>query len=519
MGLSTSVEPGGGEGAAVDAPHVVIKNSLANVITGVSSALLAVALPPVLARTLNAAEFGAWALILQLAGYTAMLNLGMQGAVGRYVSYYLAAGKRQSSDEFVSSAFAILCVIAVVALGGVVVASDFLARLFPELPTGLVWQAKLCLSVVGATLALGLPVTVFNGVFAGIQRNEIIALTLGSTRLLLTALLAVTAMTLHALLPLAIVFALVYLASYVATWMLYRRLAVARIARALVSRSALEEIARYCGSTMVWIIAMILISGADTAIVGRLDFSRVAAYAACLGPVAVIAGLQQALFSPLLQVGAARSAMGESERLNRTLLRATRLGTVMLLAPVATLLLFAPEILRIWLGPVYAQQVSVVFPLLISGHALRLVAMPYTTLLLATAEHRRVIIAPVVEGLANVTVAIVAGIRFGASGVACAVVVGAVIGQLLNYFYNLPRTHGTPGLRARLLRESICVPAACFAPAVLVFVAERTGVVLASSMILRGLVLLASAALAWKFAIESEERQTVMKYLRRPAFG
>jgi O-antigen/teichoic acid export membrane protein len=503
----------------VNTHHVVIKNSLANVITGVSSALLAVALPPVLARTLAPGEFGTWALILQLAGYTALLNLGMQGAVGRYVSYYLAAGNRQSSDEFVSTAFATLCVIAVVALAGVLAASGFLAHLFPELPIALVWQAKLCLCVVGAALALGLPVTVFNGVFAGIQRNEIIALTLGSTRLLLTVLLTVTALTWHALLPLAAVFALVYLVSYVVTWVLYRRLAPARIARALVRRSALEEIARYCGSAMVWSIAMILISGADTTIVGRLDFSRVAAYAACLGPVAVMAGLQQALFSPLLQVGAVHSAAGDNERLNQTLLRATRLGTVMLLAAVTTLLLFAPEILKIWLSPVYAQQVAVVFPLLIFGHAIRLVSMPYATLLLATAEHRRVIIAPVVEGLVNVTVAVLAGMRFGAAGVASAVVVGAVISVSLNYFYNLPRTHGTPGLRVRLLRESICVPALCFAPAALACAADRAGVPLASSVMLRGLVLLTSVALAWKFAIESQERQTVMKYLRRPAFG
>lgn len=507
--------PGADGRAVTRTSHVLIKNSVANVITGLSTALLALALPPVLARNLPPAEFGTWALILQVAGYTALLNLGMQGAVSRYVSYYLARDDRHSADAFVSTAFVMLCAAALVAAIAVVVAVGLLGRLFPHIPPTLLGPAQLSLCMVGVVLALGLPVTVFNGVFAGLQRNEIIAVILGSTRLILTLLLALGALVRHTLVPLAIIYTIVNLVSYGVTWAWYRRMAPARMALSTASGPALKEIWHYCGSVMIWSVAMLLISGADTAIVGRVDFQRVAAYSACVGCVAVLAGFQQALFSPLLQVGAAHYATGNTADLDRMLIRATRLGTLILLAPVAVLILFAPDILRIWLGATYAQQATLVFPLLMIGHAMRLIAMPYATLLLATTQHTRVIIAPVMEGLTNVIVAVLAGERFGASGVACGVIAGAVVGQAMNYFYNLPRTHPRRELRGELLRRSIIVPTACFLPAAVGIAAQWNGMLGAQSIILRSVLLLAALALAWGIAVEPHEKELLLRYFRR----
>ncbi len=175
--------------------------------------------------------------------------------------------------------------------------------------------------------------SVLNGGFAGIQRNELIAFIVGSTRLVLAALLFLVAFIRPGLLLLAVVFAAVNLCSYFVTWLVYRRTVPVRLSRLSISRSALDEIWRYCGSMTVWMVAMLLVSGMDTAIVARVDFARVAAYSACLSPITMIAGLQQALFSPLLYLGASQASQWSAEEVGAVLVRATRLAVLTSLVP------------------------------------------------------------------------------------------------------------------------------------------------------------------------------------------
>jgi O-antigen/teichoic acid export membrane protein len=510
--LSVEAEKGSADPPAA---HTLVKNSLANVLTGVSTTILAVVLPPVLARTLSTAEFSVWSLILQVAGYTALLNLGMQGAVGRYVAFHLARDERHQGGEFLVTAFAILCAAAALALAGMIAISQALPAVFPAIPPSLLGSASFCLLVVGATLALGLPISAFNGVFAAIQRNELITLIVGTSRILQALALAAAAILTHSVKILAVTFSAINLASFLATWACFRLLSPVPFGISLLSRAALAEIGRFCGSVMIWNVSMFLVSGADTAIVGRFDFQRVGVYAACLAPITVLAGVQQALFGPLLQVGAIQSARGDRAGLNETLTRATRIGVLVLLAPVAILLLFRNEILGLWLGDAYARQAMLVFPLLLIGHFTRLIAMPYATLLVATGEHRRVIAAPVTEGLVNVSVALIAGAKFGATGVAIGAVVGAVTAQLLNYFYNLPRTQGRSFERGKLLLRVVVVPLACFLPAALGLGAGSLGWPLSLSLALRSLLLLASVILAWTYALDAREREFASKLLRR----
>ena len=96
--------------------HRVIKNSLASAVTGASIALMSIAVPPVLARTLAPLEFSAWSLVLQIAGYVSVLDLGIQNAVGRYVAYYSARMNLVQARKFASTSFNTLCVAAVIGL-------------------------------------------------------------------------------------------------------------------------------------------------------------------------------------------------------------------------------------------------------------------------------------------------------------------------------------------------------------------------------------------------------------------
>ena len=499
---------------AAASSHTVLKNSLANLVTGSSTALVTVLVPPVLARTLPVGEFSTWVLVLQIAGYTALLNLGMQTAVSRYVAYCFARSDLRSASEFVSSAFCVLCVSALVALAAILVGCSVLPQLFPQMPATFAGDARWALALTGGALALGLPSSAFNGVFLGIQRNEIVAAVTATTRLLLAGALIACAVLHTGIVLMSGVFAAVNLTSYFVLWGLHRRLHVVVVSLSLLGMRALREIWSYCGSAMIYSLSMLLVTGLDTAIVGRVEFPLVAQYSVCAGLIAFLAGVQNALFAPLVQVGAVHSAKADTVALRDLLIRATRLSVVLLLATSVPLLLFSGEILSLLLGPIHSHKSTAIFQLLIVGHTVRLAATPYAVLLFATNQHKQVLTSPLLEGLTNVTVAIVAGMKYGAMGVACGVVTGAVVGQLFNYVYNLPRTHGPEFDRGELVYRSVFLPILCFLPSSLA-VLLGSGMSLAKSIMIRCALILISLVLAWAFVIDTREKESTLSFLVR----
>jgi O-antigen/teichoic acid export membrane protein len=234
-----------------------------------------------------------------------------------------------------------------------------------------------------------------------------------------------------------------------------------------------------------------------------------------LAPITVLAGLMPALFNPLLQVGAIYAAREQEAELMGLLARSTRLATVAMASIALPIIVFEQEILTVWLGREYAVKVAPILWLVVLGHGFRQLAFPYTTLLLATKKHDKLLLSPLVEGISNVIVAAVAGSVFGVRGVASAVVVGAIVGQLMNYYYNLPRTHGYAFDRAALVRRSVLRPALCFSPLVVLALTNRFNFPEYLSVDIRVALFLACFALLWKFAIDSEEQEAVLKLLSR----
>ncbi len=487
----------------------IIKNSIANVATGFSIALTSVVVPPVLARTLSPLEFGAWALVLQIAGYVKVLDLGIQAALGRFVAYHLARRDRPSARDFASNAFTLLALAATVGIAGILVASLYLRNLFPQIPPRLVESTSLTLEIVGVTAAMGLPASAFRGLLIGIERNELVALIAAPTGLMLSAALIAVAVTRHSIVYLAITFAVITLPSYGAYFVVSRRYTQIHIAPFLFRPTVIRETLSYCGSTMIWTVAMLLISGLDVAIVGRVDFRHVAVYAACVTPITILGGTQNALFGPMLQVGARYFAQGLTDKLTELLERAMRISVLITLAYVIPLFALSHRILLAWLGGWYADEGTAILRLLLAGHALRLVATPYATLLLATGQHRRARIPPIVESGTNVAAAILLGIKFGAVGVACGVIVGAIFGQLMNLFYNFPRTPEIVGDPKRLLRRTLLIPMACFFPTSVFLLTQYIQIGRLVSAAVDGAATILVITLVWRFALSPADRQLV----------
>ena len=88
------------------------RNAAYNVLAGLSSALVSVALPPLLARLLLADDFSAWTLALQVAAYLNILSFGLQMVVAQAVAQSKANNDIDERDSIVSTGFFALLVAA-----------------------------------------------------------------------------------------------------------------------------------------------------------------------------------------------------------------------------------------------------------------------------------------------------------------------------------------------------------------------------------------------------------------------
>ncbi|MEZ2348035.1 hypothetical protein [Terriglobus sp. RCC_193] len=446
-----------------------MKNATANVVRGSASALVALFLPPFLTRSMSPDAFAAWSLILQMSAYVGYLDFGIQTAIARFIAHDTERKEAQHRDGIVSTALAFLILSGAIAFLGLVVLCFFLPQLFHQLHGSLLLQVRVALLLVGGSLSIGLPASVFSGTFVGLQRNEVPAGIIGGSRLLNAALLILIVRQGGGIIAMGVAAAAVNLASYAVQFVAYQRLTASlepsmSLARERASRSYAKELIDYCGSLTIWAIGLILVTGLDLTIVGAYRFDQVGYYAIAATVVNFLGGLFGALFSAMGSPAAVLHAREDKLGLGRMVSTGTRLGMLLLLATGLPLIFGASRILNLWVGSVYAQHTALLVQLLVTAHIIRLSVSPYTIAMIGTGEQRRIILVPLLEGAANLIASLIAGYYWGAAGVAFGTLIGALVSLAGHFFYNMRRSITVQLGIGEYLREAYLRPILCATP-------------------------------------------------------
>lgn len=494
---------------------VVVKNAFANVARGSANAIVTIALPPILTRTMTTEAYGAWALVLQLSAYVGYFDFGLQTAIGRFVAHSTERGDHNYRDRIVSTSTAALITTGILSFAALAVVASLLPQIFHNMSSALEPRARASLLLVSGSLALGLPASVFNGIFVGLQRNEVAALIIGGSRLFSAALLAMTALQRGSLVAMGMVVATVNLASYAVAYFAVRRVAPdIRFDLSLINWAAAKELFGYCSSLSVWSVAMLLVTGLDLTVVAIFQYPAVAYYAVAAGLVTFLSGLQNAVFSALMPAAAVLHARGESHSLGRMLIRSSRYGTFLLLLTGLPLMLCATPILRFWVGQGYASQASKYLIVLVLANIIRLFATPYAVTLIGTGQQRLVLLSPIMEGVTNLLASVALAYLLGAIGVAYGTLFGAVVGVLMNILYSMPRTTEIRFAMREYLRDALLRPITFTLP--LLFCAAalkilRVGTLAEAVLALAAVVF--SVLILWLYGLYSEERARLLALL------
>lgn len=500
---------------------IVLKNAVANVVRGSAAALVALIVPPFLVRALPYEVFSVWSLVLQLSMYTAFLDFGIQTAVARFVAYTTESGDVIHRNRIVSTSFALLTGAAISGILLVVVLSWQLPHLFSELPVDLINEARIALLVVGGGAALGLPASVYIGVFVGLQRSEVPAIILAGSRLLSAFLLVLVANSWPSILLLAVVTSAINIISYVLQYWACRKIVLdLHVAWRLLSTDTAKEIVGYCFSLSIWSFATLLITGIDLALVGVFDFSAVAYYAIATSLITFILGLQNALFGTLIPVSAAANVRNDHSVLSTMLISSTRYSVFILLLTGLPLITAADGILTIWVGSKYAVNATILLQVLVVANIIRLSALPYTMLLIGTAQQRLVTVTPLIEGCLNLIISVIAGSFLGAIGVALGTLVGSVIGVACHLFINMPRTKGINIDRKQYAMQGLVRPLICSSPFLCILFADMFFLSLTAfyQIVLVGMSTMVTLGLFWRWGLQMDEQHTISRFVLSPVF-
>jgi O-antigen/teichoic acid export membrane protein len=454
----------------------IAKNASVNLIRGAAAGLAAILLPAVLIRHMTQLDYTIWILILQVGAYSSYLEVGLQTAVGRYV----AVGTERQDDEQRDAIFStavvgltIAALVAIVCLVGIAFAATWL---FPDIPPRAMPTMRVALLIVGISIAAGLPSSAWNGVFVGLQRQELSIVATGGAKVAAAVGLSVAAIKGASLLQMATLFASINLASYVVLYRLVRRFSTVSFRLHLVRRAVAHELFGYCRSLTVWSMSTILVNGLDLIMVGRFDIEALPSYSVVITLITFLAGIQTAIFAATMPHAAILHARRNLFGLGQMVLVATRCGLSILLISGFSLLIYASPLISVWVGNEYVDKMHLPLIILMAANMIRLSGLPYATVLVASGQQRLVTLSPLLEGGSNLVASILLGMKWGAVGVAGGTLVGAIVGLLGHILYNIPRTQADIHLRiSTFVSSGLAVPLIWTAPLLLITVSAIAG--------------------------------------------
>lgn len=152
---------------------LLFRGIFSNYIATFSGIAIAFVLTPYVVHTLGDTRYGIWTILVALTGYMMVLDLGVSSAIIKFVARYRAQQDTQAVNEFVSSAFAVYIVIALVIL----LLTPLLAygvTHYIEFEDELKDTVYLLVVITSVNMAFTTLRGLFKGTLVGLQRHDIV---------------------------------------------------------------------------------------------------------------------------------------------------------------------------------------------------------------------------------------------------------------------------------------------------------------------------------------------------------
>ena len=369
---------------------------------------------------------------MSLVSYMNLLDLGLRGAVTRFVSKGTAQGNDDEASKAVSGALWIRLWISVAIIAAGVCASTAFNHVF-TVPVELQQAARVAVLITAVTVAINLWCGVFGGVLIALHRYDLTS----SVLILQTCVRAAGIVFLlrsgHGILSLALWDLCTSLTANTVTVILcYRVYPQLKIAFGRPDRATLNKLWNYSLYAFLINVAVQVTYYTDNVVVGAfLSPAAVTLYAIgglLIGYARQIVSSMTTTFTPLASTF---EAEGSQHNLRRLLIHGTRAALLISLPIEAGLFFRGHTFIRLWMGAQYAQPSGTVMQILLLSVVFSSANVTSGGIVYGMEKHKRIALWAMVEGAANLILSIILVRRIGIYGVAWGSAIPSVIIELL----------------------------------------------------------------------------------------
>jgi O-antigen/teichoic acid export membrane protein len=398
----------------------------------VTSVVVAFFLSPFIVHHLGNNAYGVWTLVISMVSLMGLLDLGMRGAVTRFVARSHAQGDHHEASRAVSAAFWLRLWIALFILAMSLILSGLAPSLF-HIPSELRTPARVAIILTGASFAITLAFGVFGGVLVALNRFPYLSgISISQTLLRATGVVWLLKFG-HGIMSLAIwEFTIAVLVNAVLKMLCSRVYPELRISLGRPSAVLLRQFAAYSFYVFLIHCATSLIYYTDNLVVGAFVSATAVTFyvigGSLLDYLRQVVSSVTTIFMPL---ASSLEARGEHGELRRLLVQGTRLALLMSL-PIALALYFRGHtFIELWMGAQYAQNSGRILKILLLAQVFSIGNFTSGNIAFGLAKHRPFALAVLTESIANLSLSIFLVRRIGMSGVAWGTVIPSLIVQLL----------------------------------------------------------------------------------------
>lgn len=425
---------------------LVVKGSFLSAVVLFSRIAVSFFLMPFIIRMLGEHDYGFWILISAFVGYYGMLDFGISGAVLRFVSRELGAGRDDNAKYYINSALFVLC-----GLGLFVIAISF----------GSAWGAhffitnednlfvfKFAIIILGLSIGLSFPLRVFDGVLSAHLRFDLKRyIEFGEIVFRTVAIIVLLKMG-YGLYGLVIVAALAGVGELaVKTFTCVKIVPRFSLGIKFFSLSKVKEMGEFAFVTFINAITNILTSRLDPYVVALVsNVTTVAYYGVALTLTNYFGEFFRTTQGVLFPLFSQKEGAGDLEGLERWLTLGSKLGTIIATFAGGLVLLYGRTFLVCWLGPHFNTS-YLYTAILIAPMILAYGVFPSVFVLNSTGKHRLATILDAMRGGMNLILSLILGYKIGAVGVAWGTAIPCIIFDVILKPYYACRVINTSPFR------------------------------------------------------------------------
>jgi O-antigen/teichoic acid export membrane protein len=427
--------------------------SPAKIVRAITSQWLALAVTfltsfvvsPIVVRELGKVGYGVWTLVFGAVAYMGLLDLGLRGAITRYVAKDLASSNHEGSNCTIGAGLWIRAWTAIAILVGSLLLSLSITR-FLKIPPEMAASARLAVLLAGTSLGVTILFGVFAGVLAALHRFDVISAVTIFRVLLRGAGFVWLVKSGYGIVALAGWELAVGIASNIVLAALcFRIYPQLRLSLHRPARDTLRSLWQYSYYVFIINLAFQFIYYSDNLVVGAfISVAGVTFYAIGGNLLQYLRDITTALAATFLPLTSSLEAQDQRTQIQRLLINGTRAALFVTLPIILALFLRGRTFIGLWMGEQYAQPSARVLQILLLSQVFAIANATSGNIAYGLGKHDRAARWVSAEAILNVALSIVLARRMGINGVAWGTVIPSLLTNLIFWPRYITTVLGVP---------------------------------------------------------------------------